>query len=375
MKYILSTVGTSSIEKAKLSIGNFKNESYEFFDTFPDDLIKKKNDLKKYFSSCGKPDEQNLQKFPAEIKSLVKLGCDKNTFNYLIITDTAPCRLCGEFLSDFISENLYSSTELIRIKGLTVDSANSFLNEGLKNLGRESLNILDNLEYQEVYFNLTGGFKATIPYLSIIAMLKGIPINYIYEDENNIITIPHLPLEYNLSKLKELKDIFINIEVNSSINQSEMYNNLNENNKIFFEKIDHEYTTSFWGDIFWNKYKNDYEPDEKSLPKSQLKPYEKNIKLSDHHGKDKLKDIAEKLFSSPYVESIIDSTFYQGERKIHRVIPLRANDLVKHKKCSQEGVCLIMDDKSKEGTAMLAKTTGRIFWETKKIAEILKNFY
>jgi hypothetical protein len=285
--------------------------------------------------------------------------------------------LCGEFLKEYLIRRFNSQSEIIRVKGLQVDCCSTFQSEGIKGLGKVIRDELNNLKGQEVILNLTGGFKATIPYLSLFGMLYNLPIYYIFEEKDELIEIPPVPVKYNVETIKTLIEYFIKIEVNTSIKATILEPVLSNENKIFFQKEGNEYTTSFFGDMFWNKYKEDLEPDEKNLPETKLQPNEKAINFGSipHDGKKSLEKISKKLILSPYVEEVIDSCDYESGRKQQKVIPLTSEEYRKHKTIPREGVCIVIDDKSDKGYAMLVQTTGRIFWETKKIAEILKGYY
>lgn len=133
MKYVITTVGTSAIEKYndenknnRISTENFKQKPYSYFDTYPKDLNHKVEILYKFFSSINLT-ENNLKSFSAEIKSLFKLEDlmqnPNNYFIYLISTDTAICRVCCEFLEKFLREKMNLQNNVIyKIDDLSVDN-------------------------------------------------------------------------------------------------------------------------------------------------------------------------------------------------------------------------------------------------------------
>jgi hypothetical protein len=96
---------------------------------------------------------------------------------------------------------------------------------------------------------------------------------------------------------------------------------------------------------------------------SGIIPTQKSIHLSDDHGKDKLKALADKLVNCQFVISIPQSLPYNptGRSFIKQVFSNGRID-----------VTLIDED---AGYSMMVQTTGRNLRETQAIAEILKSIY
>ena len=71
--------------------------------------------------------------------------------------------------------------------------------------------------YGEIIFNITGGYKGTIPYLTIFGMLyqqrelngKRIKplIKYLYEESEDIITLPNLPIAFDLPTWRDYRGL------------------------------------------------------------------------------------------------------------------------------------------------------------------------
>lgn len=99
------------------------------------------------------------------------------------------------------------------------------------------------------------------------------------------------------------------------------------------------------------------------LVASTLKPENKQIKLRDDHGKDKLHAHAELLCQSPYVEGILSSLEFQPTAKRY-IWNITNNGIV--------DVVLWREDGK---YSMRVKTTGRNAAETKAIADNLKEKY
>ena len=70
--------------------------------------------------------------------------------------------------------------------------------------------IIDEIKEKERIFdcnkaiiNISGGYKAIIPYMTIFAQLYGIQSVYIYEDSSSLITIPSLPIQIDWAFAEE----------------------------------------------------------------------------------------------------------------------------------------------------------------------------
>ena len=97
------------------------------------------------------------------------------------------------------------------------------------------------------------------------------------------------------------------------------------------------------------------------LEKSPLKPADKNIVLSgDHHGNDKLKAFAKRLFKNDYVVGVINNIDFSPKaiNFIKNIYPDGKIELVLHWESA--------------GYGMIIQTTGENYRETEAIAKILK---
>ncbi|MCC5916086.1 MAG: hypothetical protein JJU02_02040 [Cryomorphaceae bacterium] len=100
--------------------------------------------------------------------------------------------------------------------------------------------------------------------------------------------------------------------------------------------------------------------DEVELLETTLNPNEKDIHLADHHGKNELKALCDRLKQNEYVVAM-RSTYWGGNtfvRKIHK-----------------NGVVEITLIKSQRKYALLVQTTGRNYRETEAIANKLRDRY
>lgn len=96
---------------------------------------------------------------------------------------------------------------------------------------------------------------------------------------------------------------------------------------------------------------------------SDILPHEKEIKLRDDHGKDKLNAFAERLVLSPYIIKVINS------------LPFNRNDKKFIKRIYPDGKIELVLTNTDAGNGMIIQTTGRNKRETEEIACILEKKY
>jgi len=274
MKKVITMVGTSLFEnylERYSSDTNFKN-AYSYF---KNNKIKA-NDLDKELDRKGNIEKslkenyfKNNPNASAEIKSFIKLKEELNEELeiYLLYSDTALSRLGAEILyrvlSDYQPYDELKDCETkkpIKIEGLQIWDRSEF-NKGMVNLIQTIENISRGY-WENVIINITGGYKATIPYLTILAQINRCPIYYIFEDTDALIKIPYIPIDINWGIFDKYWEYFERIAHPNFIPMDDLrdnYNFLKECNNLYEEtKIDNitYVTLGPIGEILWRKYKS-----------------------------------------------------------------------------------------------------------------------
>ncbi|MEO0260681.1 MAG: putative CRISPR-associated protein, partial [candidate division WOR-3 bacterium] len=185
MKKIITMVGASIFEnyfKKNDNIKNYynaiKDKRGKDWDSETDRIKRIKDKITEW--AKNKPDKKNIS---AEIKSLLKLQEElKEDFDiYLLCSDTILSRLAGEIIKDILSQLINNQRiETKVIGGLQIWDRKEF-NAGMSNLISEIYSIAGGY-WDNVIINITGGYKATIPYLTILAQINRCPIYYIFEE-------------------------------------------------------------------------------------------------------------------------------------------------------------------------------------------------
>ena len=139
----------------------------------------------------------------AELQSITKIRdkLQEDLDVHLFASDTIASRLAAEILMDnkvvapVLGSNISVAFDARAdvIEGLQVEDPKAFSNQGMTNLIRK----IDEKAggcWLALAINITGGYKATLPYLTILAQLKHVPLYYNFEDTKEIITVPPIPL-------------------------------------------------------------------------------------------------------------------------------------------------------------------------------------
>ena len=165
----------------------------------------------------------------AEIKTLLKLyehesqGQKLTLEIYLISTDTASGYLSAELIRDNIGKfnnNIKVAQEIKIIEGLQTKDFNRFDEFGINNLFEEIDKIIVDIKKKDKGFdndklivNISGGYKALIPYMTIFSQVYKLKSIYMYEDSDSLITIPSLPIQIDWGFAEEyypyLSDSFL----------------------------------------------------------------------------------------------------------------------------------------------------------------------
>ena len=272
MKKIITMVGTSLFEnylERCSSDTNFEN-AYSYF---KNNKIKA-NDLDKELNRKGNIEKKLKENYfknnpnaSAEIKSFIKLKEELNEELeiYLLYSDTALSRLAAEIIHKCLDEykpyDELKNCEVkkpIKIEKLQVWNRSEF-NDGMVNLIQKIEDISQGY-WENVIINITGGYKATIPYLAILAQVNRCPIYYIFEDTDALIKIPYIPIDIKKSIFENHRNFFRKLEREKIL---ELPQGLSEDEKddIFslLEQTDNLFALNPLGIILWEKYKRFFE--------------------------------------------------------------------------------------------------------------------
>ncbi len=199
---VITPVGTSLIE-------NCRKERREFDPHIPqlkdqparawEGNTRRVEAVKKILVNWLRPLREDVS---AEVKSLLKIQehCGRPVQARLLATDTILSRLAAEVLEEVLLElgvDVSFDPSYDVIKGLQVADAREFQKEGLVNLVKRMEELREKAAGMDVAVNITGGYKALIPYLTIMGQVHRLSLYYIFEDTQELIRIPQAPLDIN----------------------------------------------------------------------------------------------------------------------------------------------------------------------------------
>lgn len=375
MKTFVCTCGTSVISKRGINIDRLKNQPLAKSDKFKDEISVIREHILDYLSGISLP--QDINDTSAEIKSLTKMGITSSDKVILICTDLIDGKLCGELVKDFLESRQIVTDHPVEIKvfeGLQAANGTDFVRKGIRKL----LEYLVKLEYENVIFNVTGGYKSIVPYLALVGMIFNKPVKYIHEDSDDVLILANIPIMLNDELLLNIEDKLRGIDKRTFITNEEWRSGIDYNDRRYdclVEEIDGLITLSGIGLLFWERFKKDYPED---LEKDETPFSEKKNKLTEqgihHHGLNKIKLIADKMLLSPYVRSIPNTCDHQPNSR-RWIQPLESEEAKKHIQRDSKSMCIVTNIKTEAGYSFLVETTARNYEENKRIAEILNHKY
>ena len=187
---------------------------------------------------------------------------------HLLTSDTIVSRLAAEILeagSEILGDNITLEFDeaVDVIKGLQVEDSEGFSQKGMTNLVKKIDEISggaigwQTLAATKAFaINITGGYKATLPYLTILAQLERVPLYYNFEETDALIKIPQAPLTIDWPSIERYSDVLQQID-----DGIEDWSNFCRENahaiqdlEAFIEVTPELTYLSPIGQIFWNNY-------------------------------------------------------------------------------------------------------------------------
>ncbi len=224
-KLIITTVGTSIISEGIYDKRKYGHEIQELLKGTKSENIGNYNDLLKSSKNALLRiilnDHISINNLSAELASLKVFknskGIDKEDIIVLFATDTEDGKFCAQVVYEVLRQIEFCNNILQRtITGFKIKEtitekniANDFKVLGLQNFKKEVEDILKLNDINEKYFNITGGFKAIIPFSTILAFEKKMVLIYLYETSKDLVFITP-PNEFicNFDQVKENTEIY-----------------------------------------------------------------------------------------------------------------------------------------------------------------------
>lgn len=214
MKKIVTTVGTSIFTnlidtEIREKFNQLKDKPYSEWNSCKEEIEGKTEiSQRKGLRTLVETEIKNKENASAEITSIRKIidEIGKSEFEvYLLATDTVlgvlACELIKEWFTELPINIIFDRNDEQNspiIPKLRVDEKENY-EQGIMNLIKklDSLNLTSN-----DILNITGGYKAIIPIMTIYAQIKQIPLYYIYNEQNTdaqneLVSIGAFPIQFD----------------------------------------------------------------------------------------------------------------------------------------------------------------------------------
>ena len=202
MAVIITPVGTSLFNNGSehnralgryfATLQHYRQSSWEDYSGYIEPL----RDLTERFVDSGADPSVSSAELQSSTKIQARLGEDIQV--RLIATDTVTSRLAAEILKNKASV-LGSSVSVEFdypddvIRGLQAQDNEEFANSGVPNLWKRLTSISAGIRNgQSFAINITGGYGATSPILTVFARLNRVPLYYYFEDAAEVIEIQNI---------------------------------------------------------------------------------------------------------------------------------------------------------------------------------------
>lgn len=269
-RLVISTVGTSVLTN-QIDRDMDDNEWYERLQqtaNYTDNEIQNYPPIEQFISELKERAEEELytndtdkiRKASAELNGIYGLYSEQieqgiPDMHLLVTTDTAQGRVAAEVVESFLKSKGLTNISTHTQPGLSTASSDIFVEAMAKLIPwmQETITACKNSKYT-ICFNLVGGFKALQGYFNTIGMFHADEIIYVFEGSNTLITIPRLPVIVDVKKVEPYKVQLAMMDV------GEINTSWEEAKKVPQDWVlvdGHEMTLSTWGQLIWNKCKND----------------------------------------------------------------------------------------------------------------------
>ncbi|BBB92063.1 MAG TPA: hypothetical protein PKA28_05690 [Methylomusa anaerophila] len=263
MKRIVTTVGASIFE-------NYKHQHLDFGDLYA--RVQRPHTewegLKPRIERIKKavlPWAQNNDIASAEISSILKIERELGETADIIFlaTDTVDSRLAAEIIFEAMlawpgDRNVVFNPKEDIIAGLQVENCKTLERDGLPNLIECLYKIIQETYFENTVFNITGGYKAIIPCMTIMAQVNKIPIYYTFERTNELIRIPQAPIEIDYGIFEKYSHVLGDLKkgIEEDWKHYCYKHNIGEDIKNCVWEEEGMAALNSIGQIFWQRYQS-----------------------------------------------------------------------------------------------------------------------
>ena len=172
----------------------------------------------------------------AESNSLFRMGLDRNDCVFLLHSDTPDGKTCAEAVKNLIKRKRGpKDVRISKIAGLQVADGHRFRRKGINSLFEE-LDRIYRLHQPEIWLNVTGGYKSVVPYVTLFGQLYQLPVVYIFERSDSLITLPPAPVNFDFERLARAADAIHDLNTEGTIRNEDRFFNLIDPRPDYLER-------------------------------------------------------------------------------------------------------------------------------------------
>jgi putative CRISPR-associated protein (TIGR02619 family) len=140
----------------------------------------------------------NPKRASSEANSLLQMA-EQNDHLVLLHTQTLEAIRCAELLRDYFHNEGYKHVRLVPLE--FQGDPKHIETTGLRNLIDTLIDEIEDAQRnrQEVVINATAGFKAQVVYSTMIGMIYHVPVKYLYEDFQSLVTFNSISVDWDTS--------------------------------------------------------------------------------------------------------------------------------------------------------------------------------
>lgn len=200
----------------------------------------------------------HVQDLSAELSILSKLRVNNQDTVVFLATDTDSAEQAAR-ANAFLAQKVFGLTpQIVRVKGLDLDNAEIFLKQGLHNLFTELDKCVSRAHEKglDPVLGVAGGIKAPLPYVAIYGMLTNVPLVYVFEKTQALVTLPPLPIDFDWDGLRNIESILQRLHQEGAIPLSHLRSALGPDFSKWeglFEQEEGYATLSAFGELLLSK--------------------------------------------------------------------------------------------------------------------------
>ncbi len=306
----------------------------------------------------------------AEANSLLQIA-QPDDHIVLLHTDTSEARRCADLLQDFFEKEGYKHVRLVPLE--FQEDAQHIETTGLRSLVDTLIHEVEKAQgkQHEVIINATAGFKAQVVYSTMIGMIYHVPVKYIYEKFQRIVTFNPIALDWDTSLFLTYDKFFqwLDAEPRTQKDVENYLKDLPDRESIKAlltpPDADGEVFLSYMGEALQGRFKRETEEAELALwpPSAEVENEEDKIASSlrniTHHYPKGTLAICNKIARLPYVQAIIGGNFEN-------------TTLARVKGINEDGTIRLLWADDEKATNLIVQTTAQGRPQTRKVAEKIR---